>query len=142
MAGYAMLSLMPDADVIAFPLGIPYADPFGHRGASHAIVIGVALGALCALVPGDRRERIRAATVGVAVAVSHGLLDACTDGGLGVALLWPLSDARFFAPWRPLPVSPIGAGLLSMRGLRVVLVESVIFAPLLLYAFWPRRKKP
>ena len=43
------------------------------------------------------------------VVASHGLLDALTDGGLGAALLWPFSDERFFAPWRPLPVAPIGA---------------------------------
>jgi inner membrane protein len=41
---------------------------------------------------------------------SHGALDAFTDGGLGVAFLWPWSDARFFAPvsWRVIEVSPIG----------------------------------
>ncbi|MES2393408.1 MAG: metal-dependent hydrolase [Acidobacteriota bacterium] len=39
---------------------------------------------------------------------SHGLLDALTTGGRGVALLWPFSEARFFAPWRVIRVSPIG----------------------------------
>jgi inner membrane protein len=76
----------------------------------------------------------------VAVAASHPLLDAVTDGGLGVALLWPFSNERFFAPWRPLPVAPIGARMLSPRGLHVVLVEMLWSWPLLVWALWPRRR--
>ena len=39
---------------------------------------------------------------------SHGVLDAMTDGGSGVAFLAPFDDTRYFLPWRPIPVSPIG----------------------------------
>ena len=38
---------------------------------------------------------------------SHGVLDAFTTGGLGVAFLWPWSPARFFAPVRGIRVSPM-----------------------------------
>lgn len=61
--------------------------------------------------------------------------------GMGAALLWPLNEKCFFFSfffWRPIPVAPIGAGMLSERGLRVLLVELVAFAPVLLYAIWPR----
>ena len=75
-----------------------------------------------------------------AVIASHGLLDAMTDGGLGVALLWPISNHRYFAPWRPIPVAPIGARMLSGRGLEVVTTELLYFLPLLIYALWPRRR--
>jgi inner membrane protein len=75
------------------------------------------------------------------VAISHGLLDTLTDGGLGIALLWPFSDARYFAPWRPIPVAPIGGRMLTRGGLRVVLVEAVQFAPLLVWAVWPRSRE-
>ena len=34
-------SLIPDADVIAFPLGIPYAHWLGHRGITHSILFSV-----------------------------------------------------------------------------------------------------
>ena len=50
---------------------------------------------------------------------SHGVLDAFTDGGLGVAFLWPWSAERFFAPapWRVIEVSPIGlTAFLSRAG--------------------------
>jgi len=64
-----------------------------------------------------------------------------TDGGLGCALFWPFSAARFFAPWTPLPVAPIGRAFLSARGARVAAMETVVLLPLLLYAFWPRRSR-
>jgi inner membrane protein len=71
---------------------------------------------------------------------SHGLLDAMTTGGLGAALLWPLDDTRYFLPLRPIPVAPIGAGMLSRRGLYVVAVELLLFLPFWAYALWPRRR--
>lgn len=143
MLGFSALSLLPDADVIAFALGIPYAHPFGHRGASHALLVGLLIGGLLAAAVPTRspRVRIRAAVLGALVTISHGLLDSLTDGGLGIALFWPFDDARYFAPWRPIPVSPIGAGLLSSRGLRVIATEALFFAPLFAYAFWPRRAR-
>jgi inner membrane protein len=52
------------------------------------------------------------------------LLDALTNGGLGVALFAPFSNERFFFPWRPIEVSPIGAGFFSARGMRVLLSEA------------------
>ena len=73
----------------------------------------------------------------VAVLASHGLLDAMTDGGLGVALFWPLSNQRFFLPLRPIPVAPIGRRMFSQRGLTVLVSETVLFLPLWLYALWP-----
>ena len=58
----------------------------------------------------------------VAIA-SHGALDAFTNGGLGVAFLWPWSGERFFAPeaLRVIEVSPIGlTRFLSARGVMVL----------------------
>ena len=70
--------------------------------------------------------------------MSHALLDTLTDSGLGCALFWPFDDTRHFAPWQPIPVAPIGTGFLSERGLRVELAELLGFAPVFLYALWPR----
>ncbi len=67
------------------------------------------------------------------VVASHALLDTLTDGGLGCALFWPFDLTRYFAPWTPLPVSPIGLGYLSPYGLYVATVELVVFVPLLLF---------
>jgi inner membrane protein len=60
--------------------------------------------------------------IGLAAA-SHPLLDACTNGGLGVALGWPLDNHRFFFPWRPIEVSPIGVRFFSMHGWLVIQSE-------------------
>ncbi len=140
MLAFTALSKLPDADVVAFKLGIPYAAPFGHRGASHSVVAALAVGALAALLPGERLgPRLRRFGFVALVVASHGVLDALTDGGLGVGFLWPASPERFFFPFRPLPVAPIGAGFLSQRGLQVALVELAWFFPALAYALWPRR---
>jgi len=40
----AVCSVIPDADVLGFKLGISYGDPFGHRGASHSILFALVLG--------------------------------------------------------------------------------------------------
>ena len=99
------LAVLPDLDVVAFRLGIPYAHPLGHRGLSHSLLFAAVLAALVARF--EFRTRRVFALLFAAIA-SHGILDAFTDGGLGVGFLSPFSNQRFFAPWRPLPVSPIG----------------------------------
>ncbi len=135
---FAALALLPDADVLAFGIHVPYAAKWGHRGAAHSLAIAaVVVVGLVVLVLRSPRTGFYAA----AVVASHGLLDALTDGGLGVALLWPASHARYFAPWRPIPVAPIGARMLSARGLHVVLVEALASRPLTLYALSPSRTK-
>lgn len=131
---FSALSLLPDADVVAFALRIPYAAPFGHRGATHSF----AFAALCGLGAWAVSGQRRLAWLSALVVASHPLLDALTDGGKGVALFWPLSDERLFFPWQPLPVAPIGLRLLTARGLHVVAVEALAFLPLWLYALWPR----
>jgi inner membrane protein len=134
------VSLLPDLDVYAFRLGIPYAAPFGHRGATHSLAFAALMGGLALLVARATRLPVRrTALLVAAVVASHPLLDCLTDGGLGCALLWPFSNQRFFAPWTPLPVAPIGRGFLSREGLRVALTELAYFFPAWLYGLWPRR---
>ena len=125
------LSCLPDADVIAFSLGIPYRAPFGHRGAFHSLAFaaacGIGLGVLAAFA---KLPAWRLGAIAAVVVASHGLLDTLTDGGLGVALLWPFSNERYFASWRPIPVAPLGARLLAQRGLELMLHEFLLFLPL------------
>lgn len=139
MLGWSLLALAPDLDLVGFALGVRYAAPFGHRGASHSLAAALLVGAIAALL---RRPRGATFLLVAGVVASHGVLDLLTDGGLGVALLWPLAERRLFAPLRPLPVAPIGAGLFSARGLSGMAREAIYFAPLLLYAGWPRRRRP
>lgn len=54
------------------------------------------------------------------------LLDALTNGGLGVAFFSPLDDSRCFFLWRPLLVSPIGIrAFFSAWGVEVLRSELV-----------------
>jgi len=117
----AVAAMLPDADVLGFKFGIPYADAFGHRGAAHSIAFALLLAVLTAVLHRPlRTSPLRAfGFVGLATLL-HPLLDACTNGGLGVALLWPLDNHRFFFGWRPIQVSPIGARFFSDRGWPVI----------------------
>ncbi|SBV36850.1 Inner membrane protein YbcI [uncultured Stenotrophomonas sp.] len=117
-------AMLPDADVLAFALHIPYADAFGHRGASHSLLFAGVLATLAALLSRHLHAgRMQALAFVFICALSHPLLDALTSGGLGVALWWPWSDQRLFAPWRPIRVSPFANGFFSMRGLQTLLSE-------------------
>jgi inner membrane protein len=142
MVVWSAISLLPDADVYGFRFGIAYAAPWGHRGATHSLAFAVAMGLVAGLTArAAKLPVLRSALLVGCLVASHGLLDTLTDGGLGCALLWPFSNQRFFAPWTPLPVAPIGRGFISMEGLRVATTELVVFAIPFLYGLWPRRRR-
>lgn len=143
----AACAVVPDLDVLAFRFGIPYGHFFGHRGFSHSLVFAAGLAALVVGVFYRRdAHRARLWLFFFAATASHGLLDMLTDGGRGVALLAPFSNARLFFPWRPIEVSPIGAeAFLSARGLDVLRSEFVwVWIPALVLATagwaWRRRR--
>src|SRR4051812_20495611 len=89
----AALAVLPDADALGFQLGIPYDHPLGHRGLTHSIAFAAAVALLVApLLPRSADPgRARAGIFLFAAVVSHGMLDALTNGGLGVAFFAPLS---------------------------------------------------
>ncbi len=120
-------AMLPDLDVAGFRLGIEYASEFGHRGFSHSILFAV-VAALTGSIAW-RYFHVSARTVFLFLFLSiasHGILDCLTNGGHGVALLWPFSSSRFFAPFQPIQVSPIGLSrFLSSRGLEVLMSEAL-----------------
>jgi inner membrane protein len=139
-AGLVALAEAPDLDVIAFRLGVPYGATWGHRGAAHSLAVACAgVVALALLARAARLPPGRVALAAGLALVSHGILDMFTDGGMGIAVLWPFTARRFFAPWQPIPVAPIGLGVLTSRGLVVMAREAALFAPLFAYGLWPRR---
>jgi len=134
-----LCSLLPDLDVIAFRLHIPYGNPFGHRGFSHSLAFAALLGLVVALlafrdVPRWSRSWWKLAGFFFLVTASHGVLDAMTNGGYGIGFFVPFDNTRYFLPWRPLVVSPIGIrGFLSRWGWDVVMSELIwIWVPVLL----------
>jgi inner membrane protein len=141
MALWSALSLLPDIDVIGFLRGVPYGAPWGHRGATHSLTLAIAGGvAIGVTARWFKRPALRLAMFAALVLASHGLLDTMTDGGLGAALRWPFSLTRYFAPWRPIPVAPIGLDFFTLDGATVALSELLLFLPLWLFAFRMRQR--
>lgn len=104
-------SIVPDLDVIGFYFGIQYGDLWGHRGMTHSLFFAGLLSAT--LVGVWHLQKSGAAKIGLfgyffLCTASHGVLDALTDGGLGVAFFSPFDTSRYFFAVRPVAVSPIG----------------------------------
>ena len=126
----AICSMLPDMDVIGFSFGVRYGDFWGHRGFTHSLFSAAMLAILATGVgfsgasPG--LNRISLWLYFFLAAASHGVLDAMTDGGLGVAFFSPFDNTRYFFPWRPILVSPISlTRFFGDRGLAVLQSELV-----------------
>jgi inner membrane protein len=125
----ALCSVVPDLDVVGFYFGIQYGDMWGHRGLTHSVVFAVLLAG--SLVVVWYRGKPAVAMTGLFLyfflcTVSHGVLDAMTNGGLGVAFFSPFDTARYFFPVRPVLVSPIGVSeFFSAYGLRILASEAL-----------------
>lgn len=144
-----VVSIAPDLDVLAFRQGIAYSDQLGHRGFSHSLLFAFIVGILASLFAGRMKSRRLAAFAFVfSAAASHGILDMLTNGGMGVAYLWPFSDQRFFFPVQPIQVSPLSLRrLLSPAGLAVAKSELLwVWLPacfmLSLFLLMRRRNEP
>jgi inner membrane protein len=120
-------SVLPDLDALGFRLGIPYGDLLGHRGLSHSMLFALLLAVAAAMLYRTLRASPSAAFAVVLIScASHGLLDALTSGGLGVAFFSPFSNHRYFLPWQPIAVSPLDVDLFfSEWGLRVLRSEAL-----------------
>jgi len=125
----ALCSVVPDFDVIGLYVGIRYGDVWGHRGLTHSIMFAVLLAA--SLVALWYRDKGKLAMTGIFLyfflcTLSHGVLDAMTNGGLGVAFFSPFDTTRYFFPMRPVLVSPIGVSkFFSDYGVRVLASEAI-----------------
>lgn len=129
---WALAALCPalvDADVIGFSLGIEYEAFFGHRGFFHSLMFAAIFAAVVVAVEFRDRRPFSRAWWGMfafffLIIGSHGVLDALTDGGLGIAILSPFDTTRYFFPWTPILVSPIGiVDFFTEYGLQAVLSE-------------------
>jgi inner membrane protein len=150
VAAGAILSVLPDADAIGFWMGVPYGAPLGHRGLTHSLAFAALLAAIALplvrrVSPSTAAGRVRSLFLFLFLcAASHGVLDAFTDGGLGVAFFAPFSNERYFFPWTPILVSPISvSGFFDARGLRVLASEILwIWVPGAVFYLGARALRP
>lgn len=119
-------SIIPDTDTIGFAFGIPYNHFFGHRGFFHSLFFALLMSIflLCVFfreIDIFSRQWFFYFIFFFLLLASHGVLDAFTSGGFGIALLSPFDNKRYFLPWTPIKVSPIGIkAFFSKRGLIVI----------------------
>ncbi|HWH59965.1 MAG TPA: metal-dependent hydrolase [Terriglobales bacterium] len=151
----ALCSAIPDLDAIGFRFGVRYGDFWGHRGFTHSLVFAALLAGAVTLV---FRHTVGITRISLFIymfvaTASHGLLDAMTNGGLGVAFLAPFDNQRFFLPWRPVRVSPIAVSrFFSLRAIGILKTELIwIWLPSAVFALavlavrsklWAGNEKP
>jgi len=144
----AACAVIPDLDVIGLSFGIPWGHVLGHRGFTHSVFFAALLATLVlALIFRGREWHAHRTAVWIylfAATASHGVLDAMTNGGSGVAFWAPFDDGRYFLPWRPIPVSPIGSRFFTERGAAVLQAELLlVWVPAAAFAAvcgWARRR--
>jgi inner membrane protein len=128
----AVCAVLPDVDVLAFRFGIPYAGMLGHRGFFHSLPFALTVGILATTLffrnePTFSHKWLLLCGYFFLVTATHGILDACTSGGLGVALFAPLDGTRYFFPWTPIKVSPLGVrAFFSDWGVKVLASEVLL----------------
>jgi inner membrane protein len=121
----ALLAILPDTDVIGRSFGLTYADDWGHRGATHSFAFAILVVGMIALLWKPARNPCAFGFL-LASIVSHTLFDMLTDGGQGVILYWPLDSTRYFLPWQPIRVAPIGLRFFTERGWETVWSELLL----------------
>ncbi|WP_106791226.1 metal-dependent hydrolase [Aquimarina sp. Aq78] len=123
-------SILPDADVIGFKFGITYESFWGHRGFSHSLLFALLLGIIVTFIFYSKKTFTKTGAALILYfticTAFHGVLDAMTTGGLGIAFFSPFDTTRYFFPWRPIQVSPIGVSeFFSTWGIKVLLSELI-----------------
>lgn len=145
----ALSAALPDADVLGFRFGIPYSSAFGHRGFTHSVFFALAWSWLSLFI----LRKISACKYPLSVfgfiflcTISHGIFDAMTNGGKGIAFFFPLDNTRYFLPWRPILVSYFGVeSLFTSRGAAVLASEiKILLLPAFIistaWSFWRGKK--
>ena len=99
-------SIVPDLDVVGYFAGIEYESLFGHRGITHSFLFAFVLALVTVRYGFPGFTTSSAIWWGLClhfflVTASHGVLDAMTNGGRGVAFFAPFDETRYFFPWRP-----------------------------------------
>jgi len=139
------LPIIPDFDYVGFVFRVPYNSFWGHRGFTHSILFAFICTTLLCFYLSYKKNLKPISQVYLFLflaLISHAVLDAMTNGGLGVAFYSPYTLTRYFFSWRPIQVSPLGMHFFSERGLVVLTSEFFwIWIPCLFLIFARRLLK-
>lgn len=128
-----VVAVLPDLDIVAEEIGLAE-----HRGASHSLGLAAGVAGVVWAVARWRAQQPWLWSGATFLSMgSHGVLDLFSSGP-GIKLLWPLTDALFAAPVRPLPTPQIFE-ILSIHGLVVLAAEALLFTPVLLWGWFAAR---
>jgi inner membrane protein len=140
-----LAAMLPDIDILSFLFSIPYDDLFGHRGVTHSLLFAGSSGFIIVLtffreVQLLSRQWWSHSLYFSSIIFMHGVLDAFTNGGEGVAFLAPFINRRFFAEFTPIEVSPVNLlHFFDGRGYDILVTEMVwVLAPSLAVALLVR----
>jgi inner membrane protein len=102
----AVCAVVPDLDAIGWPFGLPdIAWLGGHRALTHSLLfagaLGAAIGTMYTRSPEWRGIRVRLCITLAIATATHGILDAMTTYGAGVAFFAPLWWTRYKLDWQP-----------------------------------------
>jgi membrane-bound metal-dependent hydrolase YbcI (DUF457 family) len=126
--------VLPDLDIVAEEFGLAE-----HRGASHSLgFAAVVAGGFWVIARWRTQQPWLWSGAAFLSMGSHGVLDLFSSGP-AIKLLWPLTDALFAAPVRPLP-TPQVLEILSIHGLAVLAAEALLFTPVLLWGWFSARR--
>ena len=136
----AVVANAPDLDFIAGIVGGGGINS-AHRGPSHSIVVGIIFSIVIALVLGRWwRQQRRVFWTALMLYASHLFLDMCTYSG--IPLLWPFTSKLYSLPIAILVGIDHGDSgatvdhflwrIASLRNLRPLLVELLLFVPMTL----------
>jgi inner membrane protein len=116
--------VLPDLDCIGFHTKVPYDHPLGHRGFSHSILFAL-LWALVLTILAFKKStaKFKIFVVLFLSTISHGILDAFTNGGQGVGFFIPFNNERFFFPMRPIEASPLSIASFFEQALPILTNE-------------------
>jgi len=134
----AVCAVFPDVDVIGYHLGIPYGSVLGHRGITHSILFAALMaGAAVMFLPrASSGERRRMWMFFWLAGCSHGVLDAMTRGGGGIAFFAPVDNTRYSLPWKVIEVSPLSVSrFFTARGVEIMESEALwVWIPATVFA--------
>lgn len=105
LATAGIVAALIDVDAIGRPFHLgDIAWLGGHRAVTHSVFLAIAFGVVAVLWRARHDSRKIAVATGVyfgPVLLSHGVLDAFTTYGEGVAFFAPLSMTRWKSSWQP-----------------------------------------